>query len=99
MGADGRAETAHARSGWLVGAGRGKRIEQRCGQLPGGVPELECDELAGALVCLAYSPRLLMPDGMLAVEARQNDPGDVGISIVVTVEGHHAEEASAAATG
>jgi len=75
----------------LVGARCGKRIEQRCGQLPGGVPELECDELAGALVCLAYSPRLLMADGVLAVEARQHDPGDVGVSIVVTVEGHHAE--------
>jgi CRISPR/Cas system-associated exonuclease Cas4 (RecB family) len=32
-----------------------------------------------------------MADGVLAVEARQHDPGDVGVSIVVTVEGHHAE--------
>ena len=83
----------------MVGTGRGKRIEQRCGQLPGGIPELECDELAGALVCLAYSPRLLMADGVLAVEARQNDPGDVGVSIVVTVEGHHAQASAAGATG
>jgi len=32
-----------------VGAGQGERVEQRCGQLPAGVPKLECDELAGAL--------------------------------------------------
>lgn len=68
--------------------GRGQSFQQRGRELFAGSPELKGDELAASLIDLPQPPVLLMSDGVLAVETRQHDPGDIRVTVVMSVEGH-----------